>query len=418
MRRVYLFVLFSMVLSSASFAQDGRYPILQQNVPFTITNSGSYRVVQDLSPASGDGSAIIVHADDVWIDLCGHTVSGRMLFPAIYQSASNKNLTVVNGTLNGNSYGIQADGSYNRFRDLHVKSCISGGIKTGAGSMISDCAIMGMNNLLSSSSAMIDVADDCQIGGCVVCNNDSQLISRWTALKGGDGVVIHDCAVKGNTATDKLTLIDVKKSAVLSRLSCAENKCSSDKKGVYSVVSSNALIITDSTLEDLVFTELGSVIVNSIIVKSVANVSSKIVSGKGSVVADNDFGESTFDTAGVVVGNDLGSLILSGPGTLFAENLQDDYWVSIHSYSYVMDNMFDGLLSVTNDFNRIDGNNGGNSFNPYDLTGAKNFFVRNLSFNNTYDPKNADNDHTADTVEISSGAVTSGRPWANLKDTD
>jgi hypothetical protein len=150
----------------------------------------------------------------------------------------------------------------------------------------------------------------------------------------------------------------------------------------------------------------------------VTKASSKIVSGKGSVVADNNFGESTFDTAGVVVGNKFGSLSLSGPGTLFAENLPGHYWVSIYSYSYVMDNMFGDFLYATNDFNRIDGNNGGNSWNPYDLAGAKNFFVRNLSFNNTSDPKNAGNDHTADTVEISSGAVTSGRPWSNLKDTD
>jgi hypothetical protein len=74
-------------------ADEGRIPIYQ---PTTITAPGSYVVTNDFSATSG--AAIFVDADNVTIDLAGHTVSGNV---DVSSGIGERRLTIQNGRLVG-----------------------------------------------------------------------------------------------------------------------------------------------------------------------------------------------------------------------------------------------------------------------------------------------------------------------------
>ena len=110
-----VFCLLSSLLSVS--ADNGAIPIHQVDVPFAISESGSYVVAEQLQRSGAAGSVIGVYADDVQIDLAGNSVAGPSLGTSIYQASSNLNLDVKNGHL---MRGILAEGSHNRFEDLVV----------------------------------------------------------------------------------------------------------------------------------------------------------------------------------------------------------------------------------------------------------------------------------------------------------
>jgi hypothetical protein len=78
-------------------------------VPATITASGSYCVNGDLvSAATGTSAAITIAADNVLLDMNGHTLSGPGGSSAGYgvYAIAQRGLRVRNGLLRGFSYGV------------------------------------------------------------------------------------------------------------------------------------------------------------------------------------------------------------------------------------------------------------------------------------------------------------------------
>ncbi len=78
-------------------------------LPIHITSSGSYRLASDLSFAPSQGAAIRVDADDVTIDLAGHTLQGLAGSDSLATGIladNRRGLTVTGGVIRGFYFGI------------------------------------------------------------------------------------------------------------------------------------------------------------------------------------------------------------------------------------------------------------------------------------------------------------------------
>ncbi len=84
-------------------------------VPATLSATGSYCLTNDVtSTATGTAAAITIAADDVLLDLNGHSVTGPGGSSAgigIY-SIAHRSVRVRNGVVRGFSYGVQLTDTY------------------------------------------------------------------------------------------------------------------------------------------------------------------------------------------------------------------------------------------------------------------------------------------------------------------
>jgi hypothetical protein len=89
-----------------SGAEEAKLGAAITSLPCTITTSGVYVLQQDfLSVNLASGAAIVVAADNVTINLNGHTISnaaaGASTGASGVYAANHANITVRNGTLRG-----------------------------------------------------------------------------------------------------------------------------------------------------------------------------------------------------------------------------------------------------------------------------------------------------------------------------
>lgn len=217
------------VLAAAGWADEGAFEIAN---PCTITNPGSYVVTRDM--ASLIGSAIIVQANDVTLDLKGHTVSGGTIFSAhdgaIYQPSTCKNLAVRNGVIVGGwGPGIQAYGPGARVEAVSVRGSSGGGLLLGDAAAVADCAVFS-NTLGSSAAPLVVLGAGSRISSCAVSGN------RGTTLIGveaGNDVRVNGVTVRENRAAGgAFTGIRVYEGAILDACLVVSNAAATALYGV------------------------------------------------------------------------------------------------------------------------------------------------------------------------------------------
>ncbi|MDI6782930.1 MAG: right-handed parallel beta-helix repeat-containing protein [bacterium] len=203
----FLFSVFSglLILVSVAFAGEGVIDIAYS--PFTISQSGSYIVVKDLTTAQ-DLNAITVNTSNVTIDLNGHTLYGAGTTVGsngygIY--ANNRdNIAVFNGTirdfresgiyLHGSNnqvtricaYGNRNDGMYLRQNSLALNNIVYQNGATGI-------SITFGGNI--SGNSVYENGTDGIIGnyGCTITNN-----SLYN--NGGSGITCFESGVITNNS--------------------------------------------------------------------------------------------------------------------------------------------------------------------------------------------------------------------------
>lgn len=85
------------------------YAVDINSLPIAITQPGTYTMTVDIDYAGGS-PAILIAANDVVLDLGGHTLSSNLRIGAIHlQGVSN--VTVTNGVVSGFSEGVTLDGA-------------------------------------------------------------------------------------------------------------------------------------------------------------------------------------------------------------------------------------------------------------------------------------------------------------------
>ena len=163
--------------------------ILLCEIPETFNWPCSIKLAGTLICTNSASHGITVNANNVTIDMAGHTLigPGASSGSGIYQDSAYSNLRVFNGKIvhwEGDG-GISAQGTASVLSDLQV-STNKIGILIGSASTIGNCT--ACNN----SSDGIVAYDSCVIHDCAVKYNGSDGIAA------SDSCIIHDCAAEYN----------------------------------------------------------------------------------------------------------------------------------------------------------------------------------------------------------------------------
>lgn len=156
-------------------------------LPYTISNPGSYKLARDCVGAGG----ITVSADNVAIDLSGHLIAGVSTSSGVAISSTGTNLTVRGGTIRGWRQAITCVGSA-RLEKLDIaggdiNSSASPVIAAGPGSRLVDCSLNTANDVAT-------LGDGSLVTGCTGASG-----GYYGNLRVGSKSVVTDCAFQSMT---------------------------------------------------------------------------------------------------------------------------------------------------------------------------------------------------------------------------
>ena len=183
--------------------------ILLCEIPETLDWPCSVKLAGTLTCSQNNVDGITVNADDISINLDGHTLSGPGASSGhgIFQATTHRNLSVENGKVvewrGVNRGGIYASGKVARIQGVQASTNYYG-IYTGYGSMINGCTACdnGYDGILAGTSS--------EVSGCTACDNGCDGISAGTGAvsgcaahdNGDDGISASGGTISGCTAYD------------------------------------------------------------------------------------------------------------------------------------------------------------------------------------------------------------------------
>ena len=183
------------VAASPAVAGDGRTDILPDPTATTvITEPGSYVVVGTVTMTDGSIDCIEIAADDVTIDLNGHTLVGAGGTGVGISQSSASYSRVLNGTVRGFGGGGVVLGDYARVEGLEVHDTGPVAIEVGSFCMVKD------NHLSGATEAHIRVLGaQGMIAGNMVATCRGTALSIYLDNPGNPGCSIADNIVKQNS---------------------------------------------------------------------------------------------------------------------------------------------------------------------------------------------------------------------------
>lgn len=182
-------------------AADGTIDLLiAPDTASGISAPGSYRVVDDVT-LTANITAITVTADNVTIDLGGHTITGAVTnFQLGIRATGRKNVTVMNGNIIGMGDSAIELGPRGVIRNVRAEGNNTAGgnavLAVGDGSLVEACVVSG-NSPATGAVVGIDAGNDCRVIGNIVAGNVSpDSSSRGIVVKVGS--TVEGNTVKGN----------------------------------------------------------------------------------------------------------------------------------------------------------------------------------------------------------------------------
>jgi len=180
------------------------------NAPFTISQSGSYYLVTNLTST---GNGVVIAASGVTLDLMGFAITGTggAVDNGVQISgtagAPLRDIAIRNGTLRNFSYGVRADFSQGgRLENLAVLSNLYYGIYlngiggTCNGNAIAHCSIVGNGY---SGIYLLGTSGQCdgnRISDCAIQGNLNDGISFYAPSSGEcNGNIVSGCSLAGNS---------------------------------------------------------------------------------------------------------------------------------------------------------------------------------------------------------------------------
>ena len=188
---------------------EPRIPIHADDLPMTITESGSYYFTESIEYADAN-TPITIEANDVTVDLMGYTLKGPDSgYSYGIKLSECSNVEVRNGTVRDFYRGITtySTGSDHRIINIRaVSNTVYGIYLATAGCMVRDCTASGNGN------TGIYLGDGCTVIGNTAYGNTSNGIivgsggtvkSNTAYDNGNSGFYVGiGCTVKSNTAYD------------------------------------------------------------------------------------------------------------------------------------------------------------------------------------------------------------------------
>ena len=179
------------------------------NVPYTITQSGSYYLATNMVSAA---AGVTIATNWVTLDLMGFTLAGNRSGGGhgiwIYSGGGTvpvQGVTVCNGSIRGFSYGIQARYSQGaRFVNLAVSSNLNYGLNldglggTCDGNLITDCSFTGNGLAAIHLDGSSGQCNGNRIAHCAIAGNNNDGIGFYALSGKCSGNLIADCALQQN----------------------------------------------------------------------------------------------------------------------------------------------------------------------------------------------------------------------------
>jgi len=316
-QKISLSVLLIFIVSLI-WAGDGQIDIA--TLPYTISQSGSYVVVKDLSLSTQDTNGITISVDNVTIDLNGHSLMGPgkstgTSGSGIYIVATRYNIAIHNGTvLDWRQDGINGQNSANsQFENLRCYNNGLRGLYAGFGSRV-----VG-NTCYQNADAGIRTNNGCYINGNACSNNaGSGLYAGLGSTVSGnscknntnEGIYAEAaCQISNNSChANDAEGIQVAGSGTIVNNSCASNLGSGIYAGASFIYGNNCLY----NLGDGILASSNSKVVNN------NCVSNGYTSGDGAGI--NVAGSDSCVENNLVTGNDRGIDCNPGTGNYIASN--------------------------------------------------------------------------------------------------
>ncbi len=177
-------------LSAAALAGDGRLEISQQQMPFVLTNSGSYVVTENLKGSAGS-NGITIAASDVTLDLNGFSLAGAPgSLSGIAVSGKRINVIIKNGVVRewGQS-GIQGLSASNAaVQSVQAYRCGVDGLQVGTGWTLFECEAS------DNGRDGISAQDISLLTQCLARNN-----ARY-GIVAGDYCLLESCSARENAS--------------------------------------------------------------------------------------------------------------------------------------------------------------------------------------------------------------------------
>ncbi|MEW5804114.1 MAG: right-handed parallel beta-helix repeat-containing protein [bacterium] len=162
--------LFIVAIPLSASIMEGAIGVQQTDTfPIRIDRPGNYVLLSNLIVSTPETPCIQINADDVILDLQGHSLTGpdggqSQASAGIQSSSGNSNIAVRNGTIEGFYYGVHLTGANHEVEKITISSC-DVGIKAEF-SIITNCTVHG------NGSQGIE-ARECSIINCTANQNGS-----------------------------------------------------------------------------------------------------------------------------------------------------------------------------------------------------------------------------------------------------
>lgn len=405
-------------LSSArAHADSGEIPIYQLDVPFTITNSGSYVVAEPIFRGGLGGSAIYVEADDVVLDLGGNSVGGSLFSRAIYQSESRRNLTIRNGSV---WQGIQALGGNGRIENLRITESLDDALTAGPDALIRSCVIVS-NALVSSTGALIRAGSGARIRDCLLVDNSGLTLY---GIDVGSGSCVERCELLNGRGTNGVYALVCGEGSVIR--DCKAYFVAPDEAATRGLVAGARSVIEGVEVSGFVTLGAGVVARASTFSSYYSWDDFGATVGDGCALDDCGFYQGLFPRLDIGSGVVIGDSYL-GSAYVFVNNgsLIDRCQFSLCEVTLVYDNLLinsflaDSCVIATQCCNRIDGNHVyadsyASQIAAFHLFGDDNLVIRNrYEGQGSTMQRDGSGDHVA--ARVYQTIITDNKPWGNIQ---
>jgi len=327
-----------LLLGTAAWAGDGQIDIAE--IPYTISISGSYIVVDDLSTTATDTNGITIDADNVTLDLNGHALIGPgkaagTSGDGIYVNGAQYNIAIRNGTVRDwRGYGVYANNASNsQFESLRCYNNGGYGIGAGTGNKVigNTCRHNGGRGIFTNESCTVtgntteyNGYDGIYTGSGSTAafnncgsNEDDGIQANFSTVTGntcysntGDGIeVAYNCRVVDNTCNnngymtgDGAGILATGYDNRITNNHCTGNDRGLDLDGANNIVSGNTLRGNTTPLDAVAGNQL------DILVSELPYT----ISQPGMYRLSGDLSLSTHDTNGLTINADNVTLDLNG----------------------------------------------------------------------------------------------------------
>ena len=238
---------------------EARTPINAEDLPLTISGSGSYYLVEDISFSTSGVNGITITADDVTVDLNGFKLDGPGMGTTgngITNPISGdiSGAVVVNGTISNWRHGVSLEGTGNKVREVTVRNNTGYGIVVGNQSLVSGC--FAFNN----GDAGVAAGSDSMVRDCVSRDNEIFRVSLWY----GNGIEVEQgCTVMGcRVSSNKVNGISADDDSIVMNCTASHNEgngifirsgrvvnCTAAHNDTQGIQAEDGSLITDNLLD-------------------------------------------------------------------------------------------------------------------------------------------------------------------------